>query len=78
MSLVTFEVEIDHGRVVSRGLDPLPDKGHGILTLLPNAEEKMQRGSVSDFVAKWAGGFSRPASLADDPRLDYLLGKHAK
>lgn len=35
MSYVTLEVEIDHGRVVSKGPDPLPDKAAGLLTILP-------------------------------------------
>ena len=35
MSYLTVEVEIDHGRVVPRGLERLPDKGSGLLTILP-------------------------------------------
>ena len=34
MSYVTLEVEIDHGRVVSRGAEGLPEKGSGLLTIL--------------------------------------------
>jgi hypothetical protein len=34
MSYLTLEVEIDHGRVVSKGADPLPEKATGLLTIL--------------------------------------------
>jgi len=78
MSLVTLEVEIDHGRIIARGSEPLPEKGSGLLTLLPDSASTTHRGSVSDFLGKWAGAFSLPESVNDDPRLDHLIGKHAK
>ena len=78
MSLVTLEVEIDHGRVIPRGSEPLPEKGTGLLTLLPDSAGILHSGSISDFIGKWAGAFSLPESLGDDPRLTYLLGKHSK
>ena len=78
MSFVTLEVEIDHGRVIPRGPEPLPEKGKGLLTLLPDSASIPHRGSVSDFIAKWAGTFSLPESLGDDPRLTFLLAKHVK
>ena len=34
MSYLTLEVEIDHGRVVSKGSEKLPDKAAGLLTIL--------------------------------------------
>lgn len=34
MSFVTVEVVIDHGRVVPRGPEELPEKGSGLLTIL--------------------------------------------
>ena len=34
MSYVTVEVEIDHGRVVPREPERLPEKGNGLLTIL--------------------------------------------
>jgi hypothetical protein len=34
MSYVTVEVEIDHGRIVARGSEALPEKGSGLLTIL--------------------------------------------
>ena len=37
MSYVTVEVEIDHGRIVARGLETLPEKGSGLLTILQSA-----------------------------------------
>ena len=35
MSYVTVEVEIDHGRIVAREPEKLPDRGSGLLTVLP-------------------------------------------
>ncbi|HEY5892338.1 MAG TPA: hypothetical protein VIT91_03825 [Chthoniobacterales bacterium] len=78
MSLVTIEVEIDHGRLIPLGADPLPEKGSGLLTLLPEKVEALHRGSISDFLGRWVGAFSLPESAGDDPRLTYLLGKHAR
>ena len=37
MSYVTVEVEIDHGRIVPREPDKLPEKGNGLLTILPQS-----------------------------------------
>ena len=34
MSYVTVEVEIDHGKVLPKGAEALPDKGSGLLTIL--------------------------------------------
>ena len=34
MSYLTLEVEIDHGRVVSKGAEALPEKATGLLTIL--------------------------------------------
>ena len=39
MSYVTLEVEIDHGQVVAKGTEKLPDKAAGLLTILPPAPE---------------------------------------
>ena len=78
MSLVTFEVDIDHGRVTPRGSEPLPDRATGVLTLLPGSTPGTRPGAVSEFIAKWAGAFALPESRGDDPRLDYLLDKHIK
>lgn len=38
MSLLTLEVELDHGHVVVRGSEPLPDKASALLTILPATE----------------------------------------
>jgi hypothetical protein len=35
MSYTTLEVEFDHGRVVPKEPDKLPESGHGLLTILP-------------------------------------------
>ena len=34
MSYLTVEVEIDHGRVSSKGAEALPEKAYGLLTIL--------------------------------------------
>ena len=34
MSYLTVEVEIDHGRVSSKGAEALPEKASGLLTIL--------------------------------------------
>jgi hypothetical protein len=33
MTYLTWEVEIDHGKVTSKGPSKLPDKGSGMLTI---------------------------------------------
>jgi hypothetical protein len=39
MSFVTVEVQIEKGQVVPRGSEPLPEKGHGLLTILSQSAE---------------------------------------
>jgi hypothetical protein len=34
MSYLTLEVEIDHGRVLPKGVEALPEKASGLLTIL--------------------------------------------
>lgn len=50
MSYVTFEVEIDHGRIVAREPQKLPEKGNGLLTILlpanTTSEPKLPRKRV--------------------------------
>ena len=40
MSLLTLEVEIDHGRVIPRGGETLPENARALLTLLPATTAK--------------------------------------
>ena len=35
MSYLTVEVEIDHGRVLAKGADSLPERASGLLTIFP-------------------------------------------
>jgi hypothetical protein len=35
MSFLTVEVEIDHGHVLPKGAERLPEKASGLLTILP-------------------------------------------
>ena len=37
MSYTTLEVEFDHGRVTTKEPGTLPESGHGLLTILPDA-----------------------------------------
>jgi hypothetical protein len=51
MSYLTIEVEIDHGRIVAREPEKLPEKGNGLLTILQpvtreQSEEKPRRHRV--------------------------------
>lgn len=47
MSYVTMEVEIDHGKVVPKEPEKLPEKGSGFLTILqPVASESQERRRV--------------------------------
>ena len=43
MSYLTVEVEIDHGRVSSKGAETLPLKASGLLTILEPAPLLQQR-----------------------------------
>jgi hypothetical protein len=40
MSYLTVEVEIDHGHVLAKGAEVLPDKTTGLLTISPPGTEK--------------------------------------
>ena len=49
MSYLTVEVEIDHGRIVAREPEKLPETGSGLLTILlpaapPNGSRQPERG----------------------------------
>lgn len=35
MSFITVEVELDHGRVIPKGAERLPDNATALLTILP-------------------------------------------
>ena len=38
MSLITVEVDLDHGRVTPRGVEQLPERGEALLILLPSKQ----------------------------------------
>lgn len=42
MSYLTVEVEIDHGKVVPKEPDKLPEKGTGLLTILQSSVRPAQ------------------------------------
>jgi hypothetical protein len=41
MSYLTLEVEIDHGKVLAKEPEKLPETGRGLLTILSPAGEKL-------------------------------------
>jgi hypothetical protein len=43
MSYLTVEVEIDHGRIISRDADKLPEKGSALLTILQTSDANAER-----------------------------------
>lgn len=52
MSYLTLEVEIDHGRVVPKEPEKLPEKGSGLLTILqPAATESPKLSQLEAFHA---------------------------
>ena len=42
MSYLTVEVEIDHGRIVPREPEKLPEKGSGLLTIFPSVSRPFE------------------------------------
>jgi hypothetical protein len=47
MSYVTVEVEIDHGRIIARGPDKLPETGLGLLTIFqPGGHDSAETASA--------------------------------
>jgi hypothetical protein len=58
MSYKTVEVELENGRVRPCGADSLPDKAHGLLTILTAAsplKTERENGALADRVADLAG-----------------------
>lgn len=47
MNPLTVEVEIDHGKLTTRQPHLLPEKGRGVLTVLPPEEEGMRYSVVT-------------------------------
>lgn len=43
MSYLTVEVQIDHGHVVPKGGEVLPEKASGLLTIIPELSPSHQR-----------------------------------
>jgi hypothetical protein len=84
MSLVTVEVELDHGRVIPKGNEPLPEKAKALLTILEDEKERGQsrqetaREQFDDFVARWGGKLELREDKGDDPKLTYLLQKYCR
>jgi hypothetical protein len=81
MSTVTIEVEFDHGRVIPRCGVALPAQGTGTLTFVrEGVASQRPKMTITEFVAEWGGSlreFTQEEREAD-PRLDYLLKKHAR
>jgi len=49
MSYLTVEVEIDHGHVLAKGAECLPDKASGLLTIFPS--DPANRAAISPLQA---------------------------
>lgn len=65
MSYLTLEVEIDHGRVVSKGLEPLPEKAAGLLTIL-NPPTRLQPRPIGLAKSQFTVPEDFNSPLADD------------
>jgi len=58
MSYKTVEVELENGRLRASGSETLPDKAHGLLTILtatPTPNPEGANGALADHVADLAG-----------------------
>jgi len=80
MSYVTLEVEINHGRIVPREPDKLPEKASGLLTILPavgdSSAVRPQKSWPRDYFEKTAGAFAnepfeRPPQLPFEKREEW-------
>jgi hypothetical protein len=49
MSYLTVEVEIDHGHVLPKGAEALPEKASGLLTIFPS--DGVNRAAISPLQA---------------------------
>ena len=49
MSYLTVEVEIDHGHVLAKGAENLPEKASGLLTIFPS--DAANRAAISPLQA---------------------------
>jgi hypothetical protein len=63
MNYLTFEVDIVHGRIVAREPEKLPDRGSGLLTVLP-AEAGRQTGPSA-----WRQRIELPLIRGDGKRI---------
>jgi hypothetical protein len=46
MSYLTLEVEIDHGRIIPRQPEKLPERASGLLTIFPASENRSTKQRV--------------------------------
>jgi len=67
MSYLTVEVEIDHGRVSSKGAEALPEKASGLLTILNPPPLSQPRKLKQD----WAGGLADLATEYNSVQLQH-------
>jgi hypothetical protein len=87
MSLVTVEVQLDHGRVIPKGTEPLPEKATALLTILADesgtaslesAPKPLTEEEAREFINRWAGKMELREDKGDDPKLTYLLKKYCR
>jgi hypothetical protein len=91
MSLVTIPVRIEHGRVIPKDGETLPEEAEGLLTIVPDhhslpekyegetAPSPMTNEEADEFLRTWAGKFElRTEDVENDPKLAYLLKKYGR
>ena len=64
MSYLTVEVEIDHGHVLAKGAESLPEKASGLLTILPPPPSQPRPGGLAKGQFTVPDDFNAP--LPDD------------
>jgi len=71
MSYLTLEVEVDHGRVVSKEPGKLPEKGRGLPTILQCREARLLRFERGD--EAWAVVAEQGVDIKDEAGMDLAV-----
>jgi len=64
MSYLTVEVEIDHGHVLAKGAESLPEKASGLLTIFAPSPSQQRPGGLAKGQLTVPDDFNAP--LSDD------------
>ncbi len=62
MSLMTIEVEIDHGKIIPKGADLLPDHAVGLLTILDGSKDRAEWSPLVQNPALWVISHEDPTA----------------